>query len=247
MLNYLSGEIFRIKKLKIFKFLIIAGILVPAILAYIFSHSNIPAQQVEEDAFYYLIRGILPIASVIVSSFVLLSIKKPSSIYPLYLSHGTTRGQFIFNDYCLFQLLTVVLGFFMLVTTIVSNYVMCKITGLDFTFGLNTFFQVFLHTLFLQLNFNNWIFPIFYISESKLGLIVLLSLVPIVFPLIYIFGDRIFDIKRITYVDYYAKTLDYIYFNLDTYKINPIIYVYFIILAIISILISKEIIKKKEY
>lgn len=166
MLNFLRAELFRAKKSTLIKVLILAGIIIPAILA-IFVNDFFASESVENQANVFLL-SLLPflVFGSNIYSLVIIYVKKPNDYYRLLLSQGLSKFPILAYDFVFYQLLVLVLGLISALTCILASGLINYSQGLELFAGTKMFMDTFFRIFQMQVGVNSFIYILTYLMDS---------------------------------------------------------------------------------
>lgn len=166
MLNFLRAEFFRAKKSILIKVLILAGIIIPAILA-LFVNDFFQTESVEGQAYLFL-SSLLPflVFGSNIYALVIIYVKKSNDYYRLLLSQGLSKFSILAYDFVFYQLLVLVLGLISALTCIVASGLINYSQGLEIFAGTKFFMEAFFRVFLMQVGVNSLIYILTYLMDS---------------------------------------------------------------------------------
>lgn len=166
MLNFLRAEFFRAKKALLIKILILAGIIIPAILA-LFVNDFFASEAVENQAYVFLL-SLFPflVFGSNIYSLVIIYVKKPNDYYRLLLSQGLSKFSILAYDFVFYQLLVLGLGLISALTCIVASGIINYKQGLEIFAGTKVFLYTFFRIYQVQVGVNSFIYILTYLMDS---------------------------------------------------------------------------------
>ena len=166
MLNFLRAEFFRAKKSILIKVLILAGIIIPAILA-LFVNDFYETESVEGQAYLFL-SSLLPflVFGSNIYALVIIYVKKPNDYYRLLLSQGLSKFSILAYDFVFYQLLVLVLGLISAFTCIVASGIINYNQGFEVFAGAKMFMDRFFRVYQMQVGVNSLIYILTYLMDS---------------------------------------------------------------------------------
>lgn len=166
MLNFLRAEFFRAKKSTLIKVLILAGIIIPAILA-LFVNDFFANESVENQAYLFLV-SLTPflVFGSNIYSLVITYVKKPNDYYRLLLSQGLSKFSILAYDFVFYQLLVLVLGLISALTCILASGIINYSQGLEVFAGAKMFMDRFFRVYLMQVGVNSLIYILTYLMDS---------------------------------------------------------------------------------
>lgn len=249
MLNYLSGEFFRIRKSNLIKGLLIAGIFFPALFAFVLVPSLTQVEKtIVHSSFLYDISSLFVFSANIISSIILLVYKNKEEMRIL-LSQGRSKREIVVYDYISFQLLLTLLALFMATICIFINFLMAKYYSYDYTDGLKVFVDRFVMMLIIQYISNSYFYFFSYLADNSVFgyvFVIIFSLFAPVFVLEFLK-------KRLPYVVFiligHILPLSGILSFEYVFEFKNIYYllISFFLTALVSVKLSYYFCKKREY
>lgn len=166
MLNFLRAEFFRAKKSILIKVLILAGIIIPAILA-LFVNDFFQTESVEGQAYLFL-SSLLPflVFGSNIYALVIIYVKKSNDYYRLLLSQGLSKFSILAYDFVFYQLLVLGLGLISALTCILASGIINYSQGFDVFAGTKMFMETFFYVFQMQVGVNSLIYILTYLMDS---------------------------------------------------------------------------------
>lgn len=170
MINYIQSELFRARNSRLIKFIIFAGILIPALLLFpIYQESKTEALSLYNNLlnqYTYTFTIIMMPSAFFVSQLLLIYTKKNPHIYRLILSQGLTRDRLVLYDLISYNFLTIIVGVLAFLIALFYNNLFGYISYGSFVNGNEILFGNFIYIMIIQLLSNMVSFTLYTVLNS---------------------------------------------------------------------------------
>ena len=163
MLNYITSEIYRSSKSITMKILLIAGILVPAFMGFVYS---INSYAVGDITFLNFASSAMVAGSLILGILIMIVIYKSKEIYSLLLSQGFSSFQLVLYEYLSYISIMILLSLLIAFICIVVEFFVSINLGYEFLKDINVFLDAYIWLLLGQISASSFIFGLSFLTNS---------------------------------------------------------------------------------
>ena len=163
MLNYITSEIYRSSKSITMKILLIAGILVPAFMGFVYS---INTYAVGDITYLTFMSSIMPAGSIVLGIIIMIVIYKSREIYSLILSQGVSIFQLVVYEYLIYMSIIILLSLLLVLVCILVEFFVSINLGYEFLKEINIFLDAYIWLLLGQISVSSFIFGLSFLTNS---------------------------------------------------------------------------------